>query len=152
MKKLILVVDDDERNRTLFSDVLSAAGHETITAENGGRVIELARSAKPDLILMDVQMPVIDGLAAVRRLKADPELRAIPAIALTAQAMDGDRERLLAAGFDDYVSKPVPLQTLRAVVAKHLNLPKTSPAAGRPGPATTPGAGAHGRQTQGDLP
>jgi two-component system, cell cycle response regulator DivK len=100
MKKLILIADDDVKHRKLISDLLTAVGYDTLTATNGERAIEMARSDKPGLILMDVQMPVMDGLSAVKVLKADHVTRSIPVIAITALAMDGDRTRMLEAGFD----------------------------------------------------
>ena len=121
MKKLILIADDDAKHLTLISDVLQAAGYDTLTATNGARAIEMARSDKPDLILMDVQMPVIDGVSAVKALKADHITRSIPVIAITALAMDGDRTRMLEAGFDGYLGKPISIKEFRSVVASHLD-------------------------------
>ena len=117
MKKLILIADDDAKHRRLISDVLTAVGYDTLTATNGERAIEMARSDKPGLILMDVQMPVMDGLSAVKVLKADHVTRSIPVIAITALAMDGDRTRMLEAGFDGYLGKPLSIKELRSVVA-----------------------------------
>ena len=121
MKRLILIVDDDAKHRRLLTDVLQAEGYATLTAENGELAIAQARSKKPDLILMDVQMPVLDGLAAVQVLKTDPVTRSIPAIVITALAMRDDRARMLAAGFDGYLSKPIDLKDLRAEVRRHLD-------------------------------
>lgn len=120
MKTLILIADDDALHRTLLNDVLQASGYETLTAENGRRAVELACSVRPGLILMDVQMPALSGCAAATLLKTSRATRPIPIIALTALAMEGDRERLLAAGFDDYLAKPASLKALRAIVARHL--------------------------------
>lgn len=103
MKKLILIADDDAKHRRLLGDALQAAGYDTLQAENGKRAVELALSAEPDLILMDIQMPVMDGLTAVKTLKADRRTRAIHIIAITSMAMDGDNERMLQAGFDGYI-------------------------------------------------
>mgnify|MGYP001588090852 CR=1 FL=1 len=138
MKQLILIADDDAKHRKLLSDVLQADGYATLTAENGERAIEMARSAKPGLILMDIQMPVLDGLSAVKVLKADRDTRLIPMIAITALAMRADRERMLAAGFDEYLSKPIGIKKLCAEVKRHL--------AGKPEQTegTTEGAGRHG--------
>ena len=116
MKKLILIADDDAMHRDLLTDVLQAEGYATLMAENGQRAIELARSAMPCLILMDVQMPVLDGLSAIKVLKAAPDTRSIPAIAITAQAMREDRARMLEAGFDGYLSKPISIKELRTEV------------------------------------
>lgn len=135
MQQLILIVDDDAKNRKLLTDVLQAGGHATLTAANGAHAIELARSAKPNLILMDVQMPLIDGLAAVKALKADRATRRIPVIAITALAMHGDRERMLAAGFDGYLKKPISIKELRAEVNRRLaeQTEKTADGVGRHG-------------------
>lgn len=120
MKQLILIVDDDANHRKLFTDVLQADGHATLTAENGERAIAMARSAKPVLIFMDIQMPVIDGLSALKALKADRDTRLIPVIAITALAMRGDRDRILAAGFDGYLSKPASVKEICSEVNRHL--------------------------------
>jgi CheY-like chemotaxis protein len=120
MKKLILIADDDGKHLKLLTDVLQAEGHAVITAENGQRAIELARSTRPSLIVMDVQMPMLDGFSAIRALKAVPETRFIPAIVITALAMNGDRERLLADGFDGYLSKPISIKKLRVEVNRLL--------------------------------
>ena len=103
----ILVVEDNEKNMKLFRDVLQASGYETVEATTGEDAIELAGSAAPALVLMDVQLPGIDGLEALSRLRQDERTASIPVVALTAQAMSGDRERFLEAGFDGYLSKPV---------------------------------------------
>ena len=103
----ILVVEDNEKNMKLFRDVLSATGYRTLEATTGGEAVELATEQAPDLVLMDVQMPDVDGVEALRRLRADERTAAIPVLAVTAQAMQGDHERFLAAGFDGYISKPV---------------------------------------------
>ena len=120
MKPLILVADDDPKHQKLFADVLQAAGYDTLTAPDGQRAVELARSARPDLILMDVDMPVLDGISAVKILKEDPEMRAIPVVAVTALAMTADREHVMNAGFDGFVGKPIHINELRAVVKDHL--------------------------------
>ena len=120
MKRLVLIADDDAKHCKLLNDVLQAAGYDTLTATDGERAIELARSNKPALILMDVQLPVMDGLSSVKALKADHITRSIPVIAITALAMDGDRDCMLEAGFDGYLGKPISMKELRAVVASHL--------------------------------
>ena len=121
MKKLILIADDDAKHLKLLTDVLQAEGHTVIAAENGECAIELVRSARPDLIIMDVQMPLLDGVSAIKVLKEVDETRSIPAIAITALAMGGDRERLLAAGFDGYLSKPISIKELRIEVNRQLD-------------------------------
>jgi two-component system, cell cycle response regulator DivK len=121
MKKLVLIADDNELNRMLFSDILQAMGYDTIVAENGARAIEMARAAKPKLILMDVRMPEMDGITAVKILKKDPDTQTIPVIAITAQALSGDQENMLKAGFDGVLSKPAGLKEIRTMVAHHLD-------------------------------
>jgi two-component system cell cycle response regulator DivK len=115
----ILVVEDNERNMRLFRDVLRASGHRTFEATTGERAVELATEHGPDLVLMDIQLPDIDGVEALGRLRADERTRAVPVLALTAQAMDGDRERFLAAGFDGYLSKPVNIADLLDTVRRY---------------------------------
>ena len=115
----ILVVEDNEKSMKLFRDVLQAKGYRTLEATTGGRAVELATEHGPDLVLMDVQLPDIDGVEALGRLRADERTASIPVLALTAQAMDGDRERFLAAGFDGYLSKPVNIVALVDTVKQH---------------------------------
>jgi two-component system cell cycle response regulator DivK len=115
----VLVVDDDERNMKLFRDVLQASGCRTLEAATGERAVELALEHRPDLVLMDIQLPDIDGVEALHRLRADERFLSIPVLALTAQAMDGDRERFLAAGFDGYLSKPVDIAEFVATVKRY---------------------------------
>jgi len=107
MGKVILVVEDDTQNRKLFRALLSVKGYHTLEAANGREGVEMARTKKPDLILMDIQMPLMDGLKAVKILKEDPEISGIPVVALTAYAVKGERRGLLEAGFDAYMSKPI---------------------------------------------
>ena len=108
----ILLVEDDEMSRDMLSRRLVRRGYEVVIAVDGREGLDLARSERPDLILMDISLPVMDGLEATRHLKADPETQSIPVIALTAHAMSGDREKALSAGCDDYDSKPVDLPHL----------------------------------------
>ncbi|AEH84088.1 response regulator (plasmid) [Sinorhizobium meliloti WSM1022] len=108
----ILLVEDNEMNRDMLSRRLSRRGFDVLIAENGKAGVELAESQKPDLILMDMSLPVMDGWEATRRIKANPLTSAIPVIALTAHAMASDREMALEAGCDDYDSKPVDLPQL----------------------------------------
>jgi two-component system cell cycle response regulator DivK len=116
----ILVVEDNALNMKLFRDVLLATGYKTLEATTGGEAIELAAQGAPDLVLMDVQLPDVDGVDALHRLRADPRTAAIPVLAVTAQAMQGDRERFLAAGFDGYLSKPVNVRKFIDVVSATL--------------------------------
>jgi two-component system cell cycle response regulator DivK len=103
----ILVDEDNEKSMKLFRDVLQVKGYRTLEATTGRRAVELATEHPPDLVLMDIQLPDIDGVVALARLRADERTASIPVVALTAQAMEGDRDRFLAAGFDGYLSKPV---------------------------------------------
>jgi two-component system cell cycle response regulator DivK len=113
----ILVVDDDARNLRLATAALEQAGHEVLSAEGGAEGIEAALAHAPDLVLMDVQMPGIDGGSALRRLRAEPRTAALKVVALTALAMKGDAERLLAEGFDGYLAKPIRYKEFLASVA-----------------------------------
>jgi two-component system cell cycle response regulator DivK len=115
----VLVVEDNEKNMKLFRDVLQAAGYATLEATTGGQAVELATAHVPDLVLMDIQLPDIDGIEALGRLRAGERTAALPVLALTAQAMEGDRERFLAAGFDGYLSKPVNVADFVATVRQY---------------------------------
>ena len=115
----ILVVEDNELNMKLFRDVLVAGGYRTLEATSGGEAVELATEHEPDLVLMDIQLPDLGGVEALGRLRANERTASIPVLALTAQAMDGDRERFLAAGFDGYLSKPVNVRELIDTVRLH---------------------------------
>ena len=115
----ILVVEDNEKNMKLVRDVLQAAGYRTLEATTGARAVELATEHGPDLVLMDIQLPDIDGVEVLRQLRTDGRTASLPVLAVTAQAMRGDRERFLAAGFDDYVSKPVNIVELVGTVKQH---------------------------------
>jgi two-component system cell cycle response regulator DivK len=108
----ILLVEDNEMNRDMLSRRLLKQGFEMVIAVDGEQAIDLARSEAPDLILMDISLPGLDGWEATRRLKAMPETRSIPIIALTAHAMAGDREKSLAAGCNDYDTKPIDFRRL----------------------------------------
>jgi two-component system cell cycle response regulator DivK len=115
----ILVVEDNERNMRLFCDVLQASGYRTLEATTGESAVALAIDQGPDLVLMDIQLPDIDGVEALGRLRADDRFASVPVLALTAQAMEGDRERFLAAGFDGYLSKPVDIADFVATVNRY---------------------------------
>ena len=108
----ILLVEDNEMNRDMLSRRLARRGHEILIAVDGGEGVARASADLPDLILMDMSLPVIDGWEATRRIKADPATSKIPVIALTSHAMSGDREQALAAGCDDYDTKPIELDRL----------------------------------------
>ena len=120
----ILVVEDNDMNLKLFRDVLGAAGYTTVEAKSGGRAVELATEHEPDLVIMDVRMPHLDGVAALALLRADDRTASIPVLAVTAQAMQGDRERFLAAGFDGYLSKPLDIRELVDAVRQHCEAPE----------------------------
>ena len=122
MSLTILIVEDNVQNRLLMVDILRIHGFDIIEAKDGQEGIQLAREQQPDLILLDMQMPVMDGLEAARRLKADPGTRAIKILAITSFAMKGDRERILAAGCDEYMAKPIDTRQLPVVVRHLLNL------------------------------
>jgi two-component system, cell cycle response regulator DivK len=115
----ILVVEDNEKSMKLFRDVLQATGYHILEATTGGRAVELAVEHAPAVVLMDIQLPDIDGVEALGRLRADERTASMPVLALTAQAMHGDRERFLAAGFDGYLSKPVDVVELLGTVRQH---------------------------------
>jgi len=115
----VLVVEDNEKNMKLFRDVLQAKGYTAIEATTGEEAIELARTRGPALVLMDVQLPGIDGVEALARLRRDERTASIPVLALTAQAMHGDRERFLVAGFDGYLAKPIDIGELLEAVREH---------------------------------
>lgn len=108
----ILLVEDNEMNRDMLSRRLKRRGYEVVMAVNGADGLAMANSEAPDLILMDMSLPVLDGWEATTSIKADPATESIPVIALTAHAMSGDREKALAAGCDDYDSKPIDLSRL----------------------------------------
>ncbi|MBS9476615.1 response regulator [Ancylobacter radicis] len=107
MPKTVLIVEDNELNMKLFNDLLEAHGYITVGTRHGGEAMGLARKHRPDLILMDIQLPEMSGIDVTRALKADPELRAIPVIAVTAFAMKGDEERIREGGCEAYLSKPI---------------------------------------------
>ena len=114
------MVEDNEMNRDMLSRRLKKRKYDVILAVDGHEGVEMAKSESPDLILMDLSLPVIDGWEATRRIKANPELRSIPIIALTAHAMSADREKALEAGCDDYETKPVDLPSLLATIERLL--------------------------------
>ena len=120
--ELILIVEDNEKNRKLVRDVLQVKGYKTIETETAEEGLQLASSQKPALILMDIQLPGMDGITAVKHLKGDPETKGIPVMAVTASAMTQHRETLLAEGFDGYQSKPLSLKDFLEEVRKMLDL------------------------------
>ena len=120
MNKRILVVEDQEDNRQILRDLLANAGYEMIEAEDGEQALAQAAKHRPDLILMDIQLPLMDGYEATRRLKADPALRAIPVIVATSYALSGDEAKARAAGCDAYVAKPYSPRALLAKMREYL--------------------------------
>jgi two-component system cell cycle response regulator DivK len=115
----ILVVEDNAKNMTLLRDVLRATGYRTLEASTAGGALKLATEHDPALVLMDIRLPDMDGLEALRRLRLDERTASIPVLAITAQAMKGDRERFKEAGFDGYLSKPVDIDELITIVEQH---------------------------------
>lgn len=122
MTKKVLIVEDNELNMKLFKDLLEVHGIDTIETRNGSNVIELVRSEKPDLILMDIQLPEISGLDITKMLKEDEDLKSIPVIAVTAFAMKGDEEKILEGGCEDYISKPISVTSFLEIIQKHLDI------------------------------
>ncbi len=120
MTKRILIVEDTEDNRQILRDLFANQDYELVEATDGSAGVAMARSHKPDLILMDIQLPVIDGYEATRRIKADPETMNIPIIAVTSYALAGDEEKTRAAGCDAYVAKPFSPRQLLAKVRELL--------------------------------
>jgi two-component system, cell cycle response regulator DivK len=121
MQKSILIVEDNELNMKLFNDLLEAHGYKTLQTRNGKEALELTRLHKPDLILMDIQLPEVSGLQVTQWIKQDEELRHIPVIAITAFAMKGDEERILAGGCEAYMSKPISILKFLETVRRFLN-------------------------------
>lgn len=120
MAKTVLIVEDNELNMKLFNDLLEAHGYRTLQTRNGLDAIEIARSHRPDLILMDIQLPEVSGLEVTKWLKEDDELRAIPVIAVTAFAMKGDEERIRQGGCEAYISKPISVAKFLETVRSYL--------------------------------
>lgn len=119
-KKLVMIVEDNDLNLKLFRDLLEAHGYATIHTRDGFQVLDLARTNKPDLILMDIQLPEVSGIEITSWLKADAELSVIPIIAVTAFAMRGDEEKIRAGGCDDYLSKPIAVHQFISTVKKYV--------------------------------
>ena len=119
VNKRVLVVEDNEKNMKLFRDILQATGYTALEASSGAQALEIAAESTPALVLMDIQLPDMGGVEALRRLRENERTERIPVLALTAQAMHGDRERFLAAGFDGYFSKPVDVAELMETVRRY---------------------------------
>jgi two-component system, cell cycle response regulator DivK len=121
MSKKILVIEDTEDNRQILRDLLSMAGYDLVEAADGAEGVAMAAEHKPDLILIDIQMPVMDGYEATRRIKADPALAAIPVIAVTSYALSGDEQKARDAGCDGYIAKPFSPRQMLAKVREILD-------------------------------
>ena len=121
MPEKILVVEDNEQNRILMRQILTHHGYEVLEATDGLTGLEMARAHMPALILLDIQMPVMNGFTVIRELRNNPELRKIKAIAVTSFAMKGDREKALQAGFDEYVTKPIDTRKFLELVKQVLS-------------------------------
>jgi two-component system cell cycle response regulator DivK len=120
MSKRILVVEDQEDNRQIIRDMLAATGYEIVEAESGEEALAAVAKQRPDLILMDILLPGIDGYEVTRRIKADPALRSIPIIAVTSYALSGEEQKARAAGCDEYVPKPYSPRQLLAKIRQYL--------------------------------
>jgi two-component system cell cycle response regulator DivK len=120
VSKVILAVEDQEDNMQILRDLLSSAGYEIVEAENGEQALAAVAKRRPDLILMDIQIPIVDGYEATRRIKANPATRSIPIIAVTSHAWSGGEEKARAAGCDDFVAKPYSPRELIAKVRQYL--------------------------------
>ncbi|MGI9356382.1 MAG: response regulator [Rhizobiaceae bacterium] len=122
MAKKVMIVEDNELNMKLFNDLLEAQGFETIQTSNGLEALDLARTHRPDLILMDIQLPEVSGLEVTKWLKDDDELARIPVIAVTAFAMKGDEERIRQGGCEAYISKPISVLKFLETVKSYLGV------------------------------
>ncbi len=120
MSKTILIVEDNELNMKLFNDLLQAHGYATLQVKDGRSVVEITRANRPDLILMDIQLPEISGLEITKMLKADDDLRAIPVVAVTAFAMKGDEQKIRDGGCDGYIAKPISVTSFLQTVSRFL--------------------------------
>ena len=120
MAKTVLIVEDNELNMKLFRDLLEAHGYQTSGTSNGFEALDLVRKLRPDLILMDIQLPQVSGLEVTRWIKDDPELRSIPVVAVTAFAMKGDEERIREGGCEGYISKPISVPHFLETIARYI--------------------------------
>ena len=118
--KTILIVEDNEKNMKLVRDILRHNGHATIEAQTGGEGVRLASDRKPDLVLMDIQLPDIDGIEALRRIRADRALDSVPVIAVSASVMPDDQQKIVTSGFDAFVTKPINLKQFLDTVRRFL--------------------------------
>jgi two-component system cell cycle response regulator DivK len=118
MKRCVLVVEDNERNRKLVRTILEFRGYEVVECDDGEPSLELARQHKPVLVLMDIQLPKMNGVEALKRLRGDPDTKAIPVIAVTASVTPSERERVVSAGFNGYISKPIDVMSFGPMIDK----------------------------------
>jgi two-component system, cell cycle response regulator DivK len=123
----ILIVEDNEKNMKLVRDILQHKGYQTLEAVNGEDGVRLAREHKPDLILMDIQLPDIDGITALRRIREDKALDAIPVLAVSASVMPEEQQKIVTSGFDAYVTKPIMLKSFFETVQRYLTQGRKSP-------------------------
>ena len=121
-RKKVLCIEDNSVNMLLVSRIVEAEGHELLQAEDGPRAIDILTETLPDIILLDINLPGINGLDLAKRFKSDDKIRPVPLIATTAQVLVGDRERCLEAGCDDYLPKPLDIRKLREVLREHLGI------------------------------
>lgn len=135
MSASILVIEDDDASRQLVTYLLEASGHRVLGAENGALGLALALAEGPDLILCDLQMPVMNGYEVAHSLRSHPGWRVVPLVAVTAFSMPGDREKALEVGFDEHLSKPITPETFVRQVEAFLRSPRAAPAAAPPGAA-----------------
>ena len=124
--ELILIVEDNEKNRKLVRDLLTVKGYVVVETETGEEALTLAQSRRPALVLMDIQLPGIDGIETLRRLRADASTASIPVVAVTASAMTQDRQKIVAAGFDGYQAKPLSVRPFLELVREVLDRPARS--------------------------
>jgi two-component system cell cycle response regulator DivK len=120
VSQTILIVEDNDKNRELVKDILDLHGYKVLEAEDGVEGVAMVKEHVPDLVIMDIQMPVMDGITSAKIIKSDPATKGTTMIALTSFAMKGDRERFMDAGFDDYIAKPIDTRKLPELVKKYL--------------------------------
>jgi two-component system cell cycle response regulator DivK len=121
---VILIVEDNEKNMKLVRDVLQFKGYQTLEAATATEGLRLAREARPDLVLMDIQLPDIDGITALTRLRTDPQTQKMPVVAVSASVMPDDRQRIIASGFDAYITKPINVKSFIETVERFIGKPQ----------------------------
>jgi two-component system cell cycle response regulator DivK len=127
MSKVVLVVEDNARNRKLVRTILKFRGFEVVECDDGEPALALAKKHRPALVLMDIELPTVDGITALGRLRADPETASIPVIAVTASVIPSEREKVTAAGFNGYLSKPIDVDTFNAMVDRLAGTARATP-------------------------